>query len=201
MQKLKIAVLVSGGGSNLQAIIDAIQSENLPVEIGCVISNRKEAFALERAKKFGIEAYYIGKGSHALESERAAALLKTLESEQVAIIVFAGYLAILPECLIKAYKNRIINIHPSLIPKHCGHGFYGMHVHRSVIESGDVVSGATVHFVVEGIDTGRIISSESVQVEAEDTTETLAAKVLRVEHRLLVRTLKDIAEGQIKIGD
>lgn len=201
MQKLRIAVLVSGGGSNLQAIIDAIQGENLPVEIKCVISNRKEAFALERARKFGIEALYIGKGSHALETERAAALLDALNVAQVDLIVLAGYLAILPESLIKAYKNRIINIHPSLIPKHCGYGFYGIHVHRSVIESGDVLSGATVHFVDEGIDTGRIISSESVIVDSEDTPETLAAKVLRVEHRLLVYTLKRIAEEQIKIGD
>lgn len=201
MQKLRIAVLVSGGGSNLQAIIDGIQGDNLPVEIRCVISNRKEAFALQRASKFGIEALYIGKASHALETERAAALLDSLNAAQVDLIVLAGYLAILPESIIKAYKNRIINIHPSLIPKHCGHGYYGIHVHRAVIESGDEISGATVHFVDEGIDTGRVILSESVKVDTDDTPETLAAKVLKVEHRLLVRTLKSIAEEQIRIGD
>lgn len=200
MQRLKIAVLVSGGGSNLQAIIDAIQSDQLPVEIKCVISNRKEAFALDRARKFSIDAYYIGKGSHALESERTEALLEVLKLDDIDLIVLAGYLAILPESLIKAYKNRIINIHPSLIPRHCGHGYYGINVHRSVIESGDTVSGATVHFVDEGIDTGKIIANESIDVDRFDTAESLAAKVLKVEHRLLVNTLKGIAEGRIKIG-
>lgn len=201
MQKLRIAVLVSGGGSNLQAIIDAIQGESLPVEIACVISNRREAFALERALKFGIDTHYVGKGSHVDEMERAFALKQILDEQNVELIVLAGYLAILPESIIKAYKNRIINIHPSLLPKHCGPGFYGIHVHKSVIESGDKESGATVHFVDEGVDTGKVIAQLQVDIDDEDTPELLSQRVLQVEHFLLVQTLGNIANGKIKIGD
>ena len=200
MQRLRIAVLVSGGGSNLQAIIDAIAGKNLPVEIACVISNRRDAFALERAKKFSIETYYIGKGSHPDEKDREQALFETLAAENVELIVLAGYLAILPKRIIRAYKDRIINIHPSLIPKHCGPGFYGIHVHESVIASKDKFSGATTHFVDEGVDTGEIIYQLSLEVDSYDTPESLSHRVLRLEHELLVKTLYDIALGRVKIG-
>ncbi|HAS74492.1 MAG TPA: phosphoribosylglycinamide formyltransferase [Clostridiales bacterium UBA8960] len=201
MRKLRIAVLVSGSGSNLQSIIDSIQSDHLKVEIACVISNRKDAFALERARKVGIEAYYVGKGSHSDEMARNDALKLILDQERVELIVLAGYLAILPENIIKAYKNRIINIHPSLIPKHCGHGYYGIRVHESVLASGDKVSGATVHFVDEGVDTGKIIAQSQIDVEEQDTPETLSQRVLKLEHFLLVHTLRDIASGKIRIGE
>jgi phosphoribosylaminoimidazolecarboxamide formyltransferase/IMP cyclohydrolase len=200
MQRLRIAVMVSGGGSNLQAIIDAISGKDLPVEIACVISNRKDAFALQRAKKFDIEAYYIGMGSHPDASERELALFETLAAENVDLIVLAGYLSILPKRIIDAYRKRIINIHPALIPKYCGPGFYGHHVHEAVIASGDTHSGATTHFVDEGVDTGEIIYQSSVAVAEGDTAETLSHRVLRIEHELLVKTLEDIANGRVKIG-
>ena len=133
MQRLSIAVLASGGGSNLQAIIDAIQGKGLPVEISCVISDRKDAFALKRAEKFGIDAYYIGKGSHPEPAERQRALLERLLSVKVDVVVLAGYLSILSPDIIQAFRGRIINIHPSLLPRHCGPGFYGMKVHESEI--------------------------------------------------------------------
>lgn len=200
MQRLRVAVLVSGCGSNLQAIIDATSTRGLKVDIACVISNRKEAFGLERARKFSIEDYYIGLGNYPEKEARDNALFDTLVREEIDLIVLAGYLAILPPKLIKAYKGKIINIHPSLLPKHGGHGFYGIKVHESVIKSGDPISGATTHFVEEGIDTGRIIYQMTVDVEREDTAELLARKVLKVEHLLMVETLEAIVSGKVKIG-
>jgi len=200
MRKLRIAVLISGGGSNLQAIIDAVQGRGLPVEIACVISNRKDAFGLKRAEKFGIEAYYIGKGNYPVEKDRNDALLATLNQERLDLIVLAGYLAIIPSEVIQAYHGKIINIHPSLIPKHCGPGYYGHHVHQSVLDAGDPISGATTHFVDEGVDTGAIIYQETVPVLTDDTVESLSQRVLRVEHELLVKTLEDFAYGRINRG-
>lgn len=200
MQRLRLAVLVSGGGSNLQAIIDAISTQTIQSEIACVISNRKAAFALDRARKFSIEDYYIGIGNYPDEKERNEVLYDTLIRENVDLIVLAGYLAILPEKLIRAYKGRIINIHPSLLPKHGGHGFYGIKVHESVIRSGDKLSGATTHFVDLGIDTGSIIYQKTVKVAPDDTPEDLAKKVLKVEHQVMVATLVAIESGIVKIG-
>lgn len=200
MQRLRLAVMVSGGGSNLQAIIDAIGGKGLPVEIACVISNRKDAFALKRAEKFDIEAYYIGKGSHPDPSERELALFETLAAENVDLIVLAGYLSILPKRIIDAYPRRIINIHPALIPKYCGPGFYGHHVHEAVIAAGEPYSGATTHFVDEGVDTGDIIYQALIEVNKADTAESLGHKVLRIEHELLVLTLESIANGRVIIG-
>ena len=201
MPRLRIAVLISGSGTNLQSLIDAIAQGRLDMDIACVISNRRDAYGLKRAEKAQIPTYYIGKGSHENEEERADALLKTLLDERIDLIVLAGYLAILPKSLIKTYVKRIINIHPSLIPKHCGMGYYGLRVHESVIASGDTISGATTHFVDEGVDTGDIIAQATVAVDQEDTAITLSEKVLTVEHQLLWQTLNDIACGLIKIGD
>lgn len=201
MQRLRIAVLISGSGSNLQAIIDAIENGHLPVELVCVISNRQAAFGLKRAENVGIKAVYIGKGNYLDDKSRDEALLETLLSHNVDLVVLAGYLAILPSKVVNAFTNRIVNIHPSLIPLHCGPGYYGLHVHESVIQSKDKVSGATTHFVDEGVDTGRVIYQEQIEVAYDDTADSLAQKVLVIEHRLLVKTLYDISIGLVKIGN
>lgn len=200
MPRLKIVVLVSGGGSNFQAILDAIQGQNLEAEVVGLISNRREAFALERARKFGVESFYIGKGNYPDIQDRDQALLQTLEALAPDLIILAGYLAILPPEVIARFKRRIINIHPSLIPNHCGPGYYGIKVHESVILSGDAMSGATTHFVDEGVDTGEVIFQETVALSEDETPLTLSNKVLSIEHKLLVYTLKAIISGDVRLG-
>ena len=180
--KTKVAVLVSGGGTNLQAIIDKVQSGELPqVELVKVISSKEGAFALERAAKAGIPT--------AVAKEQAD-VLNELKACGTELIVLAGYMKVLSEEIIKEYRNRIINIHPSLIPKYCGKGFYGIRVHNAVIAGGETESGATVHYVDEGVDTGEIILQRKVPVEPGDTPEDLAARVLKVEHVILAEGLK-----------
>lgn len=201
MHRLRIAVLISGSGSNLQAIMDAEKKGDLPVEITCVISNRREAFGLRRALDAGVEAIYIGKGNYVDDETRDEALLRTLVSHEVDLIVLAGYLAILPRMVVETFSNRIINIHPALIPRHCGPGYYGLYVHESVVRCKDKISGATTHFVDEGVDTGRIIYQEQLDVLCDDTAESLAQRVLKIEHQLLVKTIHDIAKGVVKIGN
>jgi len=184
--RLKIAVLVSGGGTNLQVLIDSIEKGSLPgAEIVLVISSNKDAFALERASKAGIKTEVV---TGSIE------LLKALEAASAELIVLAGYMSIVEPAVVERYRNRIINIHPSLIPKHCGEGFYGMRVHGAVLEAGDKVSGATVHFVDEGIDTGEIILQREVPVEKNDDEKTLAARVLTVEHQILPEAIRELCE-------
>ena len=181
-KKTKVAVLVTGGGTNLQAIIDKVQSGELPqVELVKVISSKEGAFALERAAKAGIPT--------AVAKEQAD-VLNELKACGTELIVLAGYMKVLSEEIIKEYRNRIINIHPSLIPKYCGKGFYGIRVHNAVIAGGETESGATVHYVDEGVDTGEIILQRKVPVEPGDTPEELAARVLKVEHVILAEGLK-----------
>ena len=181
-KKTKVAVLVSGGGTNLQAIIDKVASGELPqVELVKVISSKEGAFALERAAKAGIAT--------AVAKEQADVLGELAECG-AELIVLAGYMKVLSEEIIKNYRNRIINIHPSLIPKYCGKGFYGIRVHNAVIAGGEKESGATVHYVDEGVDTGEIIMQRTVPVEEDDTPEELAARVLKVEHVILAEGLK-----------
>lgn len=193
--------MVSGGGSNFQALLDAIQGKNLEAEIVGLISNRKEAFALQRAEKFGVTSFYIGKGNYPEEEERHGALLSTLVNLEPDLIVLAGFLSILPSEIIRRFNRRIINIHPSLIPKHCGPGFYGMHVHESVIMSGDDTSGATTHFVDAGVDTGEIILQETLKLSSDETPVTLSRKVLSIEHQLLIRTIEAIIRGDVHLGE
>ncbi|MDN5351306.1 MAG: phosphoribosylglycinamide formyltransferase 1 [Clostridiales bacterium] len=200
MGRLKLAVLISGGGTNLQAIIDAVAAGIVRADIACVISDRKEAYGLERAQKAGIETRYIGKGNYPERKARQEALCELLETLEPDLIVLAGYLSILPEAVTQRFARRIINVHPSLIPKYCGKGFYGHYVHEAVLEGGESESGATVHFVDQGVDTGEIIVQERVPVLSDDTAETLAARVLKVEHRILVNTLKNFSEGKIELG-
>lgn len=185
--KTKVAVLVSGGGTNLQALIDKVSGGELPqVELVKVISSRDDAFALQRAADAGIET--------AVAKEQSA-VLQELEDSGAEMIVLAGYMKVLSPEITERYRNRIINIHPSLIPKYCGRGFYGIRVHRAVIEGGETESGATVHYVDEGVDTGKIIIQEKVPVLEGDTPEELAARVLETEHRILAEGLKKAIEA------
>ena len=180
-KKINVAVLVSGGGTNLQALIDKAQTGEIPgAQIVRVIASREDAFALERAAKAGI------KGTVAKSQQEVLAELDDAEAD---IVVLAGYMKVLSAEIIERYRNRIINIHPSLIPKYCGKGFYGMRVHTAVIEGGEKESGATVHYVDEGVDTGEIILQEKVPVMEDDTPQDLAARVLNVEHRILAEGL------------
>ena len=185
--KTKVAVLVSGGGTNLQALIDKVSGGELPqVELVKVISSRDDAFALQRAADAGIET--------AVAKEQSA-VLQELEDSGAEMIVLAGYMKVLSPEITERYRNRIINIHPSLIPKYCGRVFYGIRVHRAVIEGGETESGATVHYVDEGVDTGKIIIQEKVPVLKGDTPEELAARVLETEHRILAEGLKKAIEA------
>lgn len=190
MLRLRISVMVSGGGSNLQAVIDAIDSGQIKnAEIVQVISSNPTAFALKRAEKHNIKGLVIGKNEFPNEEERNVAILKALKTEKTDLIVLAGYMKILAPELVKEFKGRIINIHPSLIPKFCGEGFYGIKVHEAVIESGEKESGATVHFVDEEIDTGEIIIQEKLRVCPGDNPESLAARILEIEHRILIKAI------------
>lgn len=200
---LKIGVLVSGGGTNLQAIIDKIESGYIPnSQIVTVVSNKKEVYAVERAKNHNIEAVVISKKQFESSELFNKALISHFLARNVDLIVLAGFLSILDSSFIKAYKNRIINIHPSLIPSFCGTGFYGLNVHKSVIEKGVKITGATVHFVDEGTDTGPIIAQKAVEVKEDDTPESLQQRVMEeAEWIILPQTIKLIAEGKLKIGN
>ena len=163
---LKIAVLVSGGGTNLQAIIDKIAEGVITnTEIAVVISNNKNAYALERAKQAGIEAVCVSPKDYENREQFNQEFLKTLDSYQVDLVVLAGFLVVIPPAMIQKYENRIINIHPSLIPSFCGTGYYGLKVHEGALARGVKVTGATVHFVDEGTDTGPIILQKAVEVQ------------------------------------
>ena len=201
MRRLRLAVLVSGGGSNLKAILDACEAGRVDAEVACVIIHRKAAFALERAKAADVEGVYIGQGNYPDPFMRSEALLKALRERAIDLVVLAGYLNVLPESVVSAFDHRIINIHPSLIPRHCGPGFYGSKVHASVLASKDSESGATVHFVDVGVDTGKVIRQVRVPVYTEDTVESLSERVLKSEHHLMVQVIKEIAEGSIAIGE
>jgi len=193
LRKVRIAVLVSGGGTNLQTLIDAVDKGDINGEIAAVISDNENAYALERARKHGIKAIYINR------KQLAERLIIELQRLDIELVVLAGFLSILDRELVKAYEGRIINIHPSLIPSFCGKGFYGERVHKAALEYGVKVSGATVHFVDEGTDSGPIIFQEAVPVYFEDTSETLAARVLQVEHRLLPAAVGLFCEGRLRI--
>lgn len=190
--KKKIAVFVSGSGTDLQSIIDGVKSGMINGEIAMVVASRPDIFAIERARANNIPSKVFMKADYPSVSAMYDDIIALLIGLDVDLVVLAGYLTILTENIVKAYRGRIINIHPSLIPKHCGAGYYGIRVHRSVIESGDTESGATVHFVDEGTDTGKIIRQEKVPVLPDDTAETLAARVLKLEHIILPEVVRDL---------
>ena len=190
---LNIGVLISGGGTNLQSLIDNIENGYIKGEIKIVISNRKDAYGLIRAEKAGIEALYIDP-SGLSDKNYNKKIIEELEKRNIELVVLAGYLKILSKEFIQKYNKRIINIHPSLLPDFGGKGYYGDRVHKAVLESGKKVTGATVHFVDEGTDTGEIILQEKVEIKADDTVESLKARVLEVEHRLLVEAIRMLTQ-------
>jgi len=195
MEKVKLAVLVSGGGTNLQAILDAQNNGIITdAKVKIVISNNSDAYALIRAKKFGVDTRVIEKKGISQEKFESE-IISLLQNYGIDLIILAGFMCILSENFTSKYKERIINVHPSLIPKFCGKGFYGLKVHQAVLESGDKETGATVHFVNEIPDGGKIIAQEKVQVIEGDTPETLQKRVMeKVEWKILPRAIQLVAK-------
>ncbi len=200
---LRIAVCVSGGGTNLQAIIDGIASGLITnTEIVLVFSNNKNAYALERAKKAGIPTAVRCPKDYVSRDEFNEEFLKALQEAKPDLVVLAGCLVVIPEAVVKAFPNRIINIHPSLIPSFCGKGYYGLHVHEKVLERGVKVSGATVHFVDEGTDTGPIILQKPVMIRQDDTPETLQKRIMeQAEWVIMPKAIDLIANGKVTVKD
>ncbi len=195
MKKIKIAVLVSGRGSNLQAIIDNIEKDALSAEIAVVISDQSDAYALERAKKHGIPPVHVSsKGYRGKRDEYDALLVKELRNRNVDLVCLAGFMRIITPTLIKAFPNRILNIHPSLLP-----AFPGLHVQKKAIAHGVKFSGCTVHFVDEGMDTGPIIIQAVVPILDGDTEDSLSERILKQEHKIYSRAIQLYAEGRLKI--
>lgn len=200
---LKLAVCVSGGGTNLQAIIDAIENGTITnAKIEVVISNNANAYALERAKQHGIEAVCVSPKQYESRDVFNEAFLAKLNSYEVDLVVLAGFLVVIPPQMITEYRNRIINIHPSLIPSFCGTGFYGLKVHEGVLARGVKVTGATVHFVDEGTDTGPIILQKAVEVQQGDTPEVLQRRVMeQAEWIIMPKAIDLIANGKVSVVD
>lgn len=196
---LRVGVLVSGGGTNLQAIIDAVKSGDITnASLEVVISNKKDAYALTRAKNHGIAAECVCIKDYETRDDFNEALIQKIDSYQLDLIVLAGFLVVLPPELIAKYRNKIINVHPSLIPSFCGNGFYGLHVHEKALERGVKVTGATVHFVDEGTDTGPIIFQKAVEVLPDDTPEILQKRVMeQAEWKILPAAIDAIANGKL----
>ena len=198
---LNIAVFISGGGTNLQAIINAVKENKINGKIKLVFSNRKNAYGLIRAQNESIDTFYLNRKKFFSNEEYDERILEELERKNIDLIVLAGYLNILSSKLVSKYSNRIINIHPSLIPSFCGDGFYGENVHKAVIQSGVKFTGATTHFVDENVDTGAIILQDVVPVLINDDFETVAKRVLEIEHEILVKTVKAFCDNKIVFKD
>ncbi len=197
MGKLKLGFLASHNGSNMQAIIDAIKQGRLDAEARVVISNNSQAFALERARREGIPCYHISSKHYPNEEDLDQAIVDTLKKYEVDIVVLAGYMKKVGSRVLNHFKNRVLNIHPALLPKFGGKGMYGMNVHKAVLEAGEKFSGCTVHLVDEIYDHGRILGQAVVPVEPNDTVESLAQRVLEQEHKLYPEILQKIARGEI----
>ena len=199
---LNVAVMVSGGGTNLQAILDSVDNGIITKANISLISNKEGAYALERAAKKNIPSAVIAPKTYETREAFGEALIETLKEYAIDLVVLAGYLVILPENFVKAYEGKMINIHPSLIPSHCGEGYYGLKVHESVLARGNKVTGATVHFVDEGADTGPIILQKAVEVAEDDTPEVLQKRVMeQAEWKILPQAIEMIAGGEIEIVD
>lgn len=200
---LKIAVLVSGSGTNLQAIIDRIEDgtvKNAAIQI--VISNNPKAYALERARQHDIKAVCISPKQFESRDAFNHALLDEIDRSNVDLIVLAGFMVVVPAMIIEKYRNKIINIHPSLIPSFCGQGYYGLHVHEAALKKGVKVSGATVHFVDEGTDTGPIIMQKAVEVKNDDTPQTLQRRIMeQAEWIIMPKVIDAIAAGRVSVKD
>ena len=200
---LKLAVLVSGGGTNLQALLDRMDMGGLPnVSVEVVISNNEKAYALQRASSYNIPSTIINRKNYSTQEQFEEAFYGLLTDYQIDLIVLAGFLLILPIKIVRHFKNRIVNVHPSLIPAFCGKGFYGLKVHEAALARGVKLTGATVHFVDEGTDTGPIILQKSVQVLKGDTKETLQKRVMeQAEWEILPESIRLISENRIEVKD
>ncbi len=200
---LRVLSMVSGGGTNLQAIIDSVKNGTITnTELVGVISNNKNAYALTRAEENGIDAKCISPKDYESREVFNQELLKAVDAYEPDLIVLAGYLVVIPPEMIKKYKNRIINIHPSLIPSFCGTGYYGLKVHEAALERGVKVVGATVHFVDEGTDTGPIILQKAVEVQNGDTPEVLQRRVMeQAEWKILPHAIDLIANGKVEVEE
>lgn len=192
----RLVVMASGGGTNLQAVLDACADGRIPARVAGVISGNPRAYALKRAEIAGVPYTVINKKQFADDDSHDAAVMRAIERFGGQAVVLAGYMRILGLGLVLRYP--IINVHPALIPSFCGKGFYGMRVHKAVIDYGAKVSGATVHFIDEGTDTGPIIMQKCVKVLQDDTPETLAARVLEIEHEILVKSVALLCEGRLR---
>ena len=188
---VKIGVLISGGGTNLQAIIDGCENKSINGEVKVVISNKEEAYGLERARNHKITA---------ICEKDENKIIEILKENEVELVILAGYLKIVSPKLVNEYRNKIINIHPSLIPSFCGKGYYGEKVHQGVIDYGAKVTGATVHFVDEGADTGPIIMQKTVEVKQDDDAKKLAKRVLEVEHEILTKSISMFCENKLTVN-
>lgn len=188
---VKIGVLISGGGTNLQAIIDGCENKSINGEVRVVISNKEEAYGLERARNHKITA---------ICEKDENKIIEILKENEVELVILAGYLKIVSPKLVNEYRNKIINIHPSLIPSFCGKGYYGEKVHQGVIDYGAKVTGATVHFVDEGADTGPIIMQKTVEVKQDDDAKKLAERVLEVEHEILTKSISMFCENKLTVN-
>lgn len=198
----KIGALASGGGTNLQAILDAVELGKINGEVVSVVSNKKDAFALERAKKHNVEAVYMSRKLFKSFDEYEDALISHFKSRNVDLIILAGFMVILSAKFTEAFKNKIMNIHPSLIPSFCGKGFYGLKVHEAVLEKGVKLTGATVHFVDSTADTGPIILQKAVEVKDGDTPEILQKRVMEeAEWIIFPEAVRLFAEGKIVIDN
>ncbi len=196
---MNIGVLISGGGTNLQAIIDNVENGFIPGKITCVISNKKSAFGLQRAENHKIPGYFVSRKSCVNDEEFDAKIMEILHQHNVQLIVLAGYMRILTTKFVNSFPYKIINVHPSLIPSFCGDGFYGEKVHQAALAYGVRVTGATVHFVNAITDNGPIILQESVPVLPGDTWDVLQKRVLVIEHKLLPLAVKLICENKVEV--
>lgn len=194
-----VCVLVSGGGSNLQSLIDHVQNGTLAVNLCGVIASRAGVYALERAKQNGIPSQVIARKDFPTKEAYDAAMLQAIEQTGAEYLVLAGFLSILGESVIHRYANRILNIHPALLPSFGGKGYYGLKVHQAALDYGVKVTGATVHFVDEGTDTGPIVWQESLMIDPQDTAESLQQRVMEIEHRILPRAVSLLVQGRLRV--
>jgi phosphoribosylglycinamide formyltransferase-1 len=196
---MKLAFFASHNGSNAKAIIDACRAGDIKAEPVLLISNNADAGALAKARAAGLCAFHFSQKSYGSAGELDAAILATLEENKIDLIILAGYMRLLGKAILATYSGRVLNIHPALLPKFGGQGMYGMHVHRAVLAAGEVETGATVHLVTENYDEGPILAQKRVQIRPEDTPESLAGRVLPVEHALYIDTVKRIADGALTL--
>ncbi|MCK4632718.1 MAG: phosphoribosylglycinamide formyltransferase [candidate division Zixibacteria bacterium] len=199
--RARIAVFISGGGSNLKALIDATKCGILGGQIVFVVSSRKKAFGLTYARDENIETFVFKKKNYESPEQAADDLLNRLDAHKVEYIALAGYMSLLPANVVRAYRGKITNIHPALLPKYGGKGMFGHHVHEAVLASGDTESGPSVHLVDEIYDNGRILGQARVPVQPDDTVETLSARVIKQEHKLYARILNKLIRGEFDSSD